>query len=68
MVYVLQAGKEGAAPKLEQVRIRTGIDDGVSTEVIEGLDEGQQVVTGMVITEAEMRRPANNPFSGRRRF
>ena len=34
--------------KLQAVQIRTGITDGISTEVISGLDEGAQVVTGVV--------------------
>jgi hypothetical protein len=32
------------------VQIKTGISDGISTEVISGLDEGAQVVTGMAST------------------
>src|SRR5690606_19828561 len=40
-VYVLRGGKP------EAVRIKTGITDGVNTEVLEGLEEGDEVVTGM---------------------
>ena len=36
--------------KLQAVQIKTGISDGISTEVLSGLDEGAQVVTGVVST------------------
>ena len=45
-VYVLTGTNDTA--KLQAVQIRTGITDGISTEVISGLDEGAQVVTGVV--------------------
>jgi len=32
------------------VQIKTGISDGISTEVLSGLDAGAQVVTGVVST------------------
>jgi hypothetical protein len=51
------------------VEIRTGITDGISTEIISGMKEGDEVITGIVQPEAESARPASNPFSGgRRRF
>jgi HlyD family secretion protein len=51
------------------VQIKTGISDGITTEVIEGLKEGDRVVTAeLASTTTEPSRPAN-PFSGgRRRF
>jgi multidrug efflux pump subunit AcrA (membrane-fusion protein) len=72
-VYILNATKDPAHPELTQVRIRTGINDGVSTEVTEGLKEGDQVVIGLIAQEEDSsaQRPVN-PFSGggggRRRF
>jgi HlyD family secretion protein len=60
-VYVL-AG-EGKDAKLQAVQIRTGISDGISTEVLSGLDEGAQVVTGLVSTGTQVARPAN-PLGG----
>ena len=45
----LLSGKGGDA-KLQAVQIKTGISDGISTEVISWLDEGAQVVTGMAST------------------
>jgi hypothetical protein len=42
-----------------------GITDGVSTEVLEGLEEGAQVVTGTLSGGSEAARPgASNPFGG----
>jgi HlyD family secretion protein len=53
-------------PKLEPVRVRLGISDGVTTEIVEGLTEGDKVVTAVTGTAAMAARPAANPFSGRR--
>ena len=47
-VYVLSGTNADA--KLQAVQIKTGISDGISTEVVSGLDEGAQVVTGLVST------------------
>ena len=60
-VYVLSGTGDDA--KLQTVQIRTGISDGISTEVLSGLDEGAQVVTGMVSTGTQAVRTAN-PFGG----
>ena len=60
-VYVLS----GSRPKPAQ--IKTGISDGVVTEVLEGLKEGDRVVTAELSTAASSS-PAANPFSGGRRF
>jgi HlyD family secretion protein len=62
-VYVLSGGQ----PK--PVQIRTGISDGIVTEVIEGLKEGDRVVTAELTATASAPSPPANPFSGgRRRF
>src|SRR4051812_5149485 len=58
-VYVLAEG----ASKPEAVTIKTGISDGVTTEVLEGLKEGDRVVTGMTESGAAPT-PATNPFGG----
>ena len=60
-VYVL-AG-EGKEAKLKAVQIKTGISDGISTEVLSGLDEGAEVVTGVAMTGTQAARPAN-PLGG----
>jgi len=60
-VYVLSGGR----PKPTQ--IKTGISDGISTEVLEGLKEGDRVVTAE-LTSSSSSSPAANPFGGPRRF
>jgi len=53
-----------------QCQVKTGISDGTTTEVIEGLKEGDRVVTSEVTSTSRHRTstPAN-PFSGgQRRF
>jgi HlyD family secretion protein len=57
-VYVLPAG----ASKPTKVTIKTGISDGVATEITEGLKEGDLVVTG-VRESGDTSTPATNPFS-----
>lgn len=53
-------------PKLEPVRVKLGISDGIATEIVEGLAEGDNIVTAVTSTAATTARPAANPFSGRR--
>jgi len=60
-VYVLSGAGNNA--KLQAVQIKTGISDGISTEVVSGLDEGAQVVTSMVLTGTQAAKPAN-PIGG----
>ena len=64
-VYVLAPG----ASKPTAVTIKTGISDGIATEVLEGLKEGDRVVTGVTESDAAATQ-ATNPFGGggRRRF
>jgi HlyD family secretion protein len=69
-VYVLPdktSQPESAKAKPKPVQIKVGISDGISTEVDEGLDEGAQVVTG-VIEDRSAAQPNSNPFGGFRRF
>jgi len=61
-VYVLSGGR----PKPTQ--IKTGISDGISTEVLEGLKEGDRVVTAELTSASSSSSSAVNPFSGPRRF
>jgi HlyD family secretion protein len=61
-VYVLVDGDD-KDPQLKPVQIKTGISDGISTEVISGLDEGAKVVSGLVLPGAEAAA-ASNPFGG----
>jgi HlyD family secretion protein len=62
-VYVLPPS--GSRPT--KVTIKTGISDGVSTEIAEGLKEGDRVVTGMTEGGGASATPATNPFSGGQR-
>lgn len=61
----------GVAPaqSLEELTIKAGITDGTATEAVEGLKEGDVVVTSVTVpTSASSSRPAANPFGGGRRF
>src|SRR5205814_7385648 len=63
-VYILPP----TASQPARVTIKTGISDGVVTEVMEGLKEGDRVVTGMMESNGATSTPATNPFgSGPRR-
>jgi HlyD family secretion protein len=61
-VYVLSGGQ----PKPAQ--IKTGISDGIVTEVVEGLKEGDRVVTAEMTSTTAASSPPANPFGGPRRF
>jgi HlyD family secretion protein len=66
-VYVKESknSKDPGEVKLKPVQIKVGISDGVSTEVIDGLEEGDQVVTGIITTgESRSTGPQGNPFGG----
>jgi HlyD family secretion protein len=60
-VYVLN----GSNPR--PMQIKTGISDGTFTEVLDGLKEGDRVVTAMTGKPADSAQQANNPFAGGRR-
>jgi HlyD family secretion protein len=49
---------EDSDPKLKAIQIRTGITDGLTTEVISGLDEGAKVVTTVVSASPQAAAPA----------
>src|SRR5213083_2498357 len=62
-VYVLS----GSRPT--PVQIKSGISDGVVTEVVEGLKEGDGVVTAEMAAKSQPASTPANPFSGgQRRF
>lgn len=65
-VYLLLQPAEGAtdaAVDPKPVQIKVGISDGVTTEVLDGLKEGDQVITSMITSDSGAARPAN-PFGG----
>ncbi len=63
-VYVLPPGER--QPKA--VQIKTGISDNISTEVTEGLHEGDRVVVGAIGGGTAPNPASTNPFGGGRRF
>jgi HlyD family secretion protein len=63
-VYVLPPGASRPQPR----EIKTGISDGVMTEVVEGLKDGDRVVTAEIGSAGGVPSPASNPFGGGRRF
>jgi len=66
-VYQLAQGPDGKE-KVLPVQIRTGIDDGFYTEVIDGLKEGDQIIVGQNLPASASAQPAQgNPFGGRGR-
>ena len=73
-VYLLNSSpsdssKAGPA-QLTPVSIRIGISDGAFTEVLEGVQEGDLLVTGPATTTTSAGAPSagaqNNPFAPRR--
>lgn len=64
-VYILPSGAGRPQPR----QIKTGISDGIVTEVVEGLNEGDRVVTAEIGSAMGAPSPATNPFGGgSRRF
>ena len=61
-IYVLSG--DGHDATLKPVQIKTGISDGVFTEVLSGLKEGDKVVTGLAFGD-ETAGAARNPFAPR---
>jgi len=66
-VYLLSAGAaSGTAPALQPMRVKTGVSDGAFTEIIDGLKEGDAVITGVKL-QSQNSGPAPggaNPFGG----
>lgn len=60
--------------KLERVSVVTGVSDGVQTEILEGLAQGDRIVTGTRLVSSKAKAAAksqqpqgnNNPFMPRR--
>jgi HlyD family secretion protein len=67
-VYVLPKTdpKQQATAKPQPVQVKVGISDGINTEILDGLDEGVQVVTGLLNPDTGPGRPGSppNPFGG----
>jgi HlyD family secretion protein len=62
-IYVLKNGKP------QSVQIKTGISDGIYTEVVDGLNENDKVIlTATASQGAAAPERSTNPFGGGRRF
>jgi HlyD family secretion protein len=59
-IYVLP----NFASRPRPVQIKTGISDGIMTEVVEGLKEGDRVVTAELTSTTAAPSPPANPFGG----
>ena len=60
-VYLLVG--QGKNTRLKPVTIKTGINDGTATEILKGLDEGDNVVTATLFPNTA-NPPTSNPFGG----
>jgi HlyD family secretion protein len=66
-IYRLPGGNKTAKP--EPVSVKVGITDGIASEVIDGIAEGDVIITGIAVAGATPAgQPAANPFGGGRRF
>jgi len=64
-VYLVDPAKSTAGkPVLQMVSVRTGISDGANTEIVEGLAEGDLLVTGVVVGETSAIAPSASPRPG----
>ncbi|MEO7598929.1 MAG: efflux RND transporter periplasmic adaptor subunit [Opitutus sp.] len=67
IIYRLVGKGETARP--EAVNVKLGISDGTQTEVIDGLTEGDLVITNVFTSgKGAPAAPTNSPFGGQRRF
>lgn len=64
MIFVLSA--DGDKPKLEAVQVKTGITDGLYTEVLGGLKEGDKVITS--VSSGMASAPGGNTYNSFRRM
>ncbi len=66
-IYTL--GGTNAVPELKPVQVKTGISDGVYTEIVEGLSETDRVVMGVNVDPSAAPAAAASPLGGNmRRF
>ncbi len=69
-IYVMEDTNQvaGVVAQLKPVQVKTGISDGVFTEITDGLKEGETVVVGLNLPQSAAQAPTANPFGGGRRF
>jgi len=63
-VYILKDNPPGSPAVLQAVNVKIGMTDGSSAEVLEGLEPGAVLVTGLKSTSSTATAPAGNPFGG----
>jgi HlyD family secretion protein len=66
-VYTFPADKNASDPTPQAVRVKTGISDGNSTEIIDGLNEGDTVIIGVILPQTAAAAPppgGASPFGG----
>lgn len=65
-VYVLAnpADANGSSALLKEVTVKTGISDGVNTEILEGLKEGDVIAVGLKTSTTTLAARPNSPFGG----
>jgi HlyD family secretion protein len=67
-IYTLGDGARPGEKVPKPVQVRTGISDGVYTEIADGLKEGDEVIAGENLpTGASAQSAPSNPFGGGRR-
>ena len=70
-IYLLADNQTGKGKTAKPVQVRTGISDGVYTEIVDGVNEGDNVITsqsgGSAASSTATPAPSN-PFGGQRRF
>jgi HlyD family secretion protein len=52
------------SPELKPVQVRIGITDGIFTEIVEGLKDGDKIVSGIINGDSSSSATASNPFGG----
>lgn len=65
-VYRLPGGDKAATP--EAVTVQVGISDGINSEIVSGLNEGDVLVTNVTLPGAQAQQPTNPFGGGPRRF
>jgi HlyD family secretion protein len=62
VVYLLDGDEH--SPVLKRVQVKTGITDGIFTEITDGLSEGDKVVTSSTGGEMQNAAQSSSPFGG----
>jgi HlyD family secretion protein len=67
-IYVLADAPTGGGKVPKPVQVHSGISDGLYTEIVDGLKEGDEVITGQNMSAASAQSGPSSPFGGGRRF